>query len=334
MLWVASAASAADVAPPPAAGPITLDMTIAQAKQSTPAVQWKDVNSRFTGKTLSITAENVWTLEGHVYRVRFRQLSHNATKLELHGQHVVDSPDVCRARVAALAEHFGRFFENLEPRVSPWDQLQPSSHGRIVAQRTPEGLLVVTGQLNPEPESESGISRRILFVGSNAQVREVAVRDTSVSWDFIKHASHTYHYSIGADASYRHDEMTERRTCRIDASLQSHPEGRPVFETLEAKIKPVATPSAAVRRKSIVGLALPPEGIELKFRCGMVRETGRLVSCDGPKGSDRRSPEVSAAYERLREYRYDPRELDPDNDLSLFADVTITLSPSDRDPAP
>jgi hypothetical protein len=63
------------------------------------------------------------------------------------------------------------------------------------------------------------------------------------------------------------------------------------------------------------------------------RATGQLQGCALPTAADEATREARAAKTRLREYRYDPKQLDPDNDLRLQTDVTIKLSLADRDPA-
>lgn len=336
-LLASAAASSEEPPPPPAAGPISVKMSIAEAKRAAPSVQWKDEVSRHSGKTLSITGDNAWTLEGHAYQIKFRPLSYGASILTLRGEHEVDSLETCRARVVAFATHFDRYFEGLEPRWSIEDQMatQPSS-ATITAQRSPEGHLFVTAQpyIAPAAAEESDRKRTVLSVGRNARLREVLVADGSALWDFIKHASRTYDYSIGADGWFHKNESAGKSTCSIKAELRSQPKDRPAFELLDTvKVKPIALPSAATRHYSLDGFDLPAEGVTLQFRCDIGRETGQLQGCALPTAAEENTREARAARTRLREYRYDPKQLDPDNDLRLQTNVTIKLSRADRDPA-
>lgn len=338
LLLASAAASAEEPPPPPVAGPISVKMSIAEAKRATPAVQWKDEVSRHSGKTLSITGDNAWTLEGHAYQIKLRPLSYGASILILRGEHEVDSLETCRARFVAFATHFDRYFEELEPRWSIEDQMaaQPRA-STITAQRTPEGHLVVTGlpHIATAAEEESDRKRTVLSVGRNARLREVLIDNSrTATWDFLKHASRTYDYSIGADAWFSHDEVAEKKVCGIKADLRSQPKDRPAFEALDtAKVKPIALPSAATRHYSLDGFDLPVEGVTLQFRCDVGRETGQLQGCALPTAAEENTREARAARTRLREYRYDPKQLDPDNDLRLQTNITIKLSRTDRDPA-
>ncbi len=334
-LIAAGAAGAAEQPlPPPAAGPISVDMSIAAAKAAAPSVPWKDEISPHTGRTISITGDAAWTLEGHAYQVLLRPMAYGAAILSLKGTHEVPDVDACRARFVALATHFDRYFDAMEPRWTIGSQFpQQGRATTVTAQRSPDGNLFVTAQPSYAAADENERKPSVLTAGRNARLQQVLREDGSAAWDFIKLPTADYRYSIGADASFRPDDLSDKRVCSITVNVRSHPPGVPMFDTLDTtKVKPIASPSVATRHRSIDGLELPPEGLSFVFRCEVNRATGQLQACFIPDSVNDGSLEKRAARARLSEYRYDPKRLDPDNDVTLKTEITIKLLPGDRNP--
>jgi hypothetical protein len=302
LIWLGSlaAANAQEAPTPPAAGPIAIDMSIDAAKKAAPGVAWADVASEKTGKTIGVQGKDVWSLEGHAYAIGLQPRAYGAATLAISGRHKVESADVCRVRVVALAKHFGAYFVTLAPRAPGLD-------------------LTV---------SDSRIE--IIEAGANAKVRETRITDQTTVWEFGQETSDAYPYSIQGEARFKDAEAPEdAETCDIYATLKAHPVARPAFEMLDAKIKPVTLPSAALLHESIDGLLLPVSGVTLSFTCGIDRATGKLWGCG--TGAEKKTPEERAGQRRLDAYVYDPKKLDPDNDVPLRTTISVKLSPNDRD---
>lgn len=182
----------------------------------------------------------------------------------------------------------------------------------------------------PQTYSYGGDDAKMLPAGGFARVSEVD-KDDIVTWDFGQPASEFYPYSIRANGLF--DEAGEKGVppCRITAEITALPIGRPPHERLDAKVKPIATAKPATLHSSLDGMRVPPEGVTISYDCGVVRTTGQVVGCRqlGARGHDL---EFRAGLLRLREYKFDPKHLDPDNDVPLRADITVILKPSERDP--
>jgi hypothetical protein len=245
---------------------------------------------------VAISAESAWTLEGQTYGVRLRRFKSGAALLSLSSEQPVKRARECRKRVLALAAYFESYFGALvsaEP-VAPREW----TPGSISVQRTPGGHPYAVAT----PGYASGPSQDTHRAAKNAIVGETEYKDDAIHW------------SIAADIS-------KKLPYRL------------VPETLDtARVKPVAKTSAATLHHSIHGLDLPKQGVSVPMRCSIERTTGRVRTCRRDPQSDARSREEIAAAQRLEDIRFDPKQLDPDNDVPLEATFAVKLSPSDRRP--
>jgi len=290
-------AAAAHAAPAPQAGGVAIDMTLDAARTATPTIAWQEEKSAHTGKTLAISADAAFVLDGQSYRVNLRPLSHGAATMRLTGEAQVKNRKACRKRVVALASHFNAYFEMIAPLPSM---------------------------------SNDGNDHEMLDAGRNARVDEIEVDATdAIQWGAGQRATKDDPYAFELTADYN-DEGVEPN-CRIEAIVELMPPGRPVMDTLDpAGQKLIAKPSAATMHYSLEGVDLPPQGLTLAYRCAVERPTGKLHHCVAGDRERAEAPVERAAFKRLAEMKLDPATLDPDSDLMLQTVITIKLSPSDR----
>lgn len=328
VLLGAPVAVAADGAPPPQVGPVSVDMSFEAARAALPAVAWKNEVSPYSGNVVAISAESAWTLEGQTYGVRLRRFKSGAALLSVWSEQPVKRGRECRKRVLALAAYFDSYFGALvsaEP-VAPREW----TPGSISVQRTPGGHPYAVAT----PGYASGPSQDTHRAAKNAIVGETEYKDDAIHWSFAQTESQGYGFAIVADAHYRPEgEDDEPAVCAIAADISKKLPYRLVPETLDtARVKPVAKTSAATLHHSIHGLDLPKQGVSVPMRCSIERTTGRVRTCRRDPQSDARSREEIAAAQRLEDIRFDPKQLDPDNDVPLEATFAVKLSPSDRRP--
>lgn len=338
-------AAGAGLPPPPALGPVTLGMSIDAVVNASPTVSWEKSVSPATGRTLEISANGAWTLDGMDYAVRYRPQSYRWSTLTLDGLSEGGDRQECRRQVLALATQLEPQFPNMGTRFAPVLPA-PASGGTITAQRSPEGYVTVTGQPNLSPRGAE-LGQELVAVGKTARVLETRVNKDRTTWDFEQPVSPADPYAVRVHAFF--DEVSldpgasleseAGPACVIEASLQARPAGRPAFETLDlTKVKPVERPGRDLLNDTLNGTALPVGGIRLAFDCNVTRMQGRLEGCRlRNRAALDTAPSEGLALEmaalaRLDAWRFDPKALDPDNDVPLQADITVHLSPRDRDP--
>jgi hypothetical protein len=337
---VSGAAGAADLPAPPATGRFTLGMSIEDALRAAPDLSWEKSLSPVTGRTLEIKAKDAFTLDGYSYTVRLRPQAHRWATLELRGRQENTDRQTCRRQVLTLAAHLEPHFPNMGVRFAAIPPA-PMSSGTIVAQTSPDGRVTVTGQPNMSPESRS-FQQSLVSVGKSAKVLETIVNDDRATWEFEQANTDASPYALRVFSHF--DELSLRPdaglndqpspACVIEATLHARPKGRPDFDTLDlAKVKPVTLPSRDLLHDTLSGIDLPQGGVNLPFRCQVVRHKGTLEQCY-PAGEPGATPfELKlAAQARLYAYRFNPVQLDPDSDVPLHAVIDIRLSQKDRDP--
>lgn len=337
-------AAAADL-PPPAIGPVTLGMSIDDVMKAAPAIAWEKYASPVTGRTLEISANRAWTLDGLDYAIRYRPQAYRWSTLTLNGLSDDADRQDCRRHVIALASQLEPRFPNLGVRFTP-ALSSPAPGGTITAQRSPEGYVTVTGQPDLSPQGTS-FRQELVSVGKTARVLETTVNEDRTTWEFEQPLSAADPYAVRVLAFY--DEVSldpgasleseAGPACVIEATLQARPKGRPEFETLDlSTVKPVERPGRDLLHDTLNGTALPVGGMRLAFDCTVARMKGRLEDCRlRNRAALDTAPSESLALEmaalaRLDAWRFDPKALDPDSDVPLKADMTVHLSPKDRDP--
>lgn len=338
LLASSSVTSAAELPPPPATGPVAVGMSIEDALSATPGMTWEKAVSPVTGRTLEIRARSAWTLEGYSYAVRLRPQAYRWSTLELTGWKDGGDRDTCRKQVLALARHLEPHFPRMSVSMAAVLPSPPPA-GSIVAQRSPEGYLTVTGQPGLSPEAET-FRQEFIPVGATARVRQTIVNDDRATWEFEQAASDAYPYALRVFSYF--DELAwsddagpddePGPACVIEATLQAKPKGRPDFDLLDMKkVKPIARPAPALLHDTLDGMDLPAAGITLPFRCQVVRQKGTLEQCMQISPVDS-SFNLFAAQRRLFAYRFDPKQLDADSDVPLHAMIDVRFLPKDRDP--
>lgn len=326
----------------PTIGPFSLGMTVDAAMRAAPGVPWEKTVSKLTGRTLAISGPGAWTLGDMSYTVRLRPLAYGWADMELNGYRKGGDVESCRANVLELATLLEAQFPAMGQSKFPFVMMPPPPRpaGSVIAQRTPEGHVVVTGQpdystASPQPES------RMLTPGKAVQVRENVYPNGRANWEFEQAPSDENRNGVRVFAVFQKDmaDMEDPAFgkdgpgCTIGVNLKARPAGRPAADTLDlARIRPVAAPSKEILHTSIDGMILPPAGVALTYRCEVNRQTGTLKLCRTKEGIDPPQAQGDAADMRLMSFRFDPMKLDPDSDVPLQTEMNVILSPSDRDP--
>ncbi|MCE9522516.1 MAG: energy transducer TonB [Alphaproteobacteria bacterium] len=293
----ASSAFAADTSPP-RVGPVVVGMTVEAAQAALPSAAWGTVVSPHTGKVIGTKAEAAWTLDEQPYEIGLRSLRYGAAVLTLRSQTQVRGVRVCRTRVLALAAYFEQFFGELRPAAgaSPFKTRKTGRNAQV-------------GEAETESEDD-------LFG-----------EDSAYGWFFAQDASAAYPFGVSATAQY----LPERGSCAITADVVMPAKNRPDFEVLDTKtVKPTVLPSPSMLSFSLEGLDLPKGGKTVTLNCAVVRAAGYMEDCfEGVRGSAP-TPEGRAAKVRAGKMAFDPKQLDPDNDVPLRAMLAIKLLPSER----
>ncbi|MFM9864077.1 MAG: energy transducer TonB, partial [Micropepsaceae bacterium] len=151
--------------------------------------------------------------------------------------------------------------------------------------------------------------------------------DSMYGWFFSQAPSEAYPFGVSANAQF----LPGDRTCAIAADIKLPAKNRPAFEVLDTQaVKPTRQPTASVPSFSIEGLSLPKGGTTVSLNCEVVRTAGYLQDCfEGARGKPL-TPEGRAARERANGIAFDPKQLDPDNDVPLRAVLTMKLLPSEQ----
>ena len=95
-------------------------------------------------------------------------------------------------------------------------------------------------------------------------------------------------------------------------------------------VRPAHQPPPEILSASLEGLDLPKGGKTIQLNCEVVRASGAPRDCfEGARGSTP-TPEGRAATVRAYYIVFDPKQLDPDNDVPLRVTLAIKLSPAER----
>jgi TonB family protein len=339
---VGASAAAAEPAPSaaaqaPAAGPVRVDMSLDAARKAHPKAAWKNVPSMFTGKTIAIEAPSAWTLGGQDYLLKLTPHASGKSTLVIDARPADVDVDGCRARTLALVAHLDGYFRDIKDRRwIPPSPPPPMPAPTISVQRMPDGTPYVTAQPNfasrdnDDEEDENKPVERELTAGARARVAEV-VAPTLASWDYGQPATKDYPYSLeGRSDHMPADEALSRPSrCHISAVVRSEPWGGAREETLDASVQPLPL-AARDLHKSLDGVELPEAPVALAFRCDVWRASGRLGFCATVDKAQDKLPAMTAARRRLPKMAFDPAKLDPDSDLLLRANLTVTVSSAER----
>jgi len=326
-------AAATHAEPSPHVAGVAADMTLDAARAASPTAQWQNELSPHSGKPTAIWADGAFTLEGQSYRVSLRPKPSGTAHLKLSSDEQVDKAKTCRARVVALAAHLDAYFANMKPAYSPLDM--PRTAGATFNyNRLPGGA----GYVSATPNFvDDGRDVDMIDAGKNAEIREIEYVDNGdMEWSTGQRAKDDYPYALDLMASFYKGDETSPSVCHIEATVTRYPPdrqwpGRPSFEELDtAKNKLTRTPSMALLHTSLDGIDLPPQGVTLDYRCEVNRVDGRVLYCSPHERKYADAKHERAARMRYAAMGFDPKGLDPDNDLPLKTDITVKLLPGER----
>lgn len=296
---LASSTLAADGPSSPAAGPFAVTMTVEEALRALPSAD--KTLSPYAGRVVSVATD--WTHAEQAYRVMLRPMRYGAAKLTLRSEQKVRNSRACRERVTALAAYFETDFGALAPSASDSTSFDTLKVGRTA--RVGEAELEIDGE---------------------------RFGDASVfAWFFSQPAAGDRRYAIVASAQYT--PFTDK--CAIAADVTVAKVGRPAYETMDVSaLKAVQQPTRFDLSDSIEGLTLPKAGVTVALDCEVVRGNGRIRDCFSGERGKPLSQEARAAVRRLNATVFDPKQLDPDNDVPLRGVFSVKLKPGDRMKAP
>jgi hypothetical protein len=323
----------AEPAPAPQVAGVAADMSLDAARAAAPTIAWQNELSPHTGKPIAIWADAAFALEGQPYRVSLQPRPSGAALLRLTSDEHVDKAKTCRARVKALAAHFDAHFPQMKAPYSPLDTSRPAG-ATFTYNRLPGGA----GYVSATPNFvDDGRDIDMIDAGKNAEIREVEYDDNGdVEWATGQRAKDDFPYALDLAASFYKGDEALPSTCHIEATVTRYPldrqwPGRPSFEELDtAKNKLTQKPTMALLHNSLDGIELPPEGATLAYRCDVNRVDGRVLYCSPHERKYGDAKLERAARMRYAAMGFDPKGLDPDNDLPLRTTVTIKLLPGER----
>jgi hypothetical protein len=320
--------------PAPQVAGVAADMTLDAARAAAPTVQWQNEVSPHSGKPTAIWADAAFTLEGQPYRVSLQPKPSGSAYLKLSSDAQVDKAKTCRARVKALAAHFETHFAEMKAPYSLLDEVPRTSGGSATYNRLPGGGGYVTFTPN---YIDVGFDIDMIDAGKNVEIREVEYDDTDdVEWSTGQRAKDEFPYALDLKAAFHKGDETLPSVCHIEATVTRYPldrqwPGRPSFEELDtAKNKLTQKPTMALLHNSLDGFELPAEGVALAYRCEVNRVNGKVLYCQPHERKYGDAKHERAARMRYAAMGFDPKGLDPDNDLPLKTTVTIKLLPSER----
>jgi hypothetical protein len=326
-------AAATHAEPAPQVAGVAADMSLDAARAAAPTVQWQNELSPHSGKPTAIWADAAFTLEGQPYRVTLQPRPSGNAYLKLWSDEQVDKAKTCRARVVALAAHFDASFAEMKAPYSPLDTPRTSG-ATFTYNRLPGGA----GYVSATPNFvDDGRDIDMIDAGKNAEIREIEYDDNNdMEWSTGQRAKDDFPYALDLLAAFHKGDETLPSVCHIEATVTRYPPdrqwpGRPSFEELDtAKNKLTQQPSMAILHTSLDGIDLPPEGVTLAYRCEVNRVNGRVLYCSPHERKSGDAKHERAARMRYAAMGFDPKGLDPDNDLPLKTDVTIKLLPGER----
>jgi hypothetical protein len=326
-------AAQAHAEPVPQVAGVAADMSLDAARAAAPAVQWQNELSPHTGKPTAIWADAAFTLEGQPYRVSLQPKPSGTALLKLVSDEQVDKAKTCRTRVKALAAHFDTYFAEMKPPYSPLDTPRPAGFSTTY-NRLPGGA----GYVSVTPNYiDDGRDVDLIDAGKNAEIREIEYDDNDdMEWATGQRAKDDFPYALDLAATFYKGDDAAPSVCHIEATVTRYPldrqwPGRPSFEELDtAKNKLTQKPSMALLHNLLDGIELPPEGVALAYRCDVNRVNGRVLYCSPHERKPGDAKLERAARMRYAAMGFDPKGLDPDNDLPLKTDITIKLLPGER----
>ena len=323
-------ATYAHAEPVPQVAGVAADMSLDAARAAAPAIAWQTDVSPHSGKPRAIWADAAFTLEGQAYRVTLNPRPSGNAYLKLWSDGQVDKAKTCRTRVKALAAHFDAYFAEMKPPYSPLDTPRPAG-ATFTYNRLPGG----GGYVSATPNFvDDGRDVDVIDAGRNAKIREIEYDDNDdMEWATGQRAKDDFPYALDLKASFY---KGDKALCHIQATVTRYPldrqwPGRPSFEELDtARNKLTQKPSIAILHNSLDGIDLPPEGVSLAYRCDVDRVNGKVFYCRPHERKYGDAKLERAARLRYAAMGFDPKGLDPDNDLPLRTTLTIKLSPSER----
>jgi hypothetical protein len=350
-------ACASTLAPPPCVsaeqtvrlGRFAIGMSFEEARAAAPDLRWHDgAVSKYTGKALSITADDAGTIGGLSHSVELAPgyYSWYAATFQ-HTEAVTDAAACERLTlpvVADLEKSFGEFWAL--PQFDKRPLANPSDMQRMVGQlaNLAHGTLGVPITRHYGAQTRVGEPRYVLVeVGKKSlmsfETKEDAdelPRSGDPAWrigiaEQMRPRVMTFpELTIRMESYYTRNDSAPG-TCRLTTAISRTPL-RPPMEKVDLDASMFAKqPSIALKHLTLDGVQLSSPVVELKLYCGITRSTGYL-DCSRAPGERAREDWVIAAIQRTRAMRLDPARLDPDNPVPLRTTFKVVLAQDDRRP--